>query len=172
MNFKSLMGLASRLIALGTVHLRDGINPMGRIRWSLIDANGSTLDASGKPYGTGVVKNMVVTTGKTYCAQRFVSNATAVVSHVAIGSGTTAPALGQTALTTETARAALSTQTNTANVSNLIGTIPAGTGTGTVEEVGLFNAAAGPTMIARALTGTIGKPAGLGLQFTWDVTHG
>lgn len=164
--------LADRVTMLATKMIRDKLPLMGRIRWHLIDASGSIYDASGRLYGTGLVRNMVVTTGKTYSASRFVGNATTAVSHVAIGSGVTAPALGQTALVTETARAALSTQTNTLNVATMIGTIPAGSGTGSVEEVGLFNAAAGPTMIARALTGSITKPAGLGLQFTWDVTHG
>jgi hypothetical protein len=70
----------------------------------------------------------------------------------------------------ETARVALSTATSTNNVVNCAGTIPAGVGTGTVEEVALFNAATLGTMISRTLTGTITKPAGLGLQFTWTLT--
>lgn len=170
--FKSLIGMVAKVLSLATMALSENVQPTGRIRWNLVDANGSIYAPDGTLYGQGHVHNMVVTAGKAYCAERFIANTTTAVSHVAIGTGNTAPALGQTALVGETARVALTTKTTLVNVATLIGTIPAGTGTGQVEEVALFNAGAGPTMIARALTGTITKPAGLGLQFTWDVTHG
>lgn len=117
-----------------------------------------------------VIPNLVVDSGKAFLANRAISSAKNPISHVAIGSGTTPPVGTQTQLVAETARVALSTATSTNNVVNCAGTVPAGTGTGTVEEVALFNAATLGDMISRTLTGTITKPAGLGLQFTWTLT--
>ena len=56
------------------------------------------------------VDNLVVTAGKGYVANRMksdVSGGTAIMSHMAIGSGTTNPAAGDTAPETQLARVAL-----------------------------------------------------------------
>ena len=156
----------------------DGVRMKGVIGWRLIDADGVPVSEEvarqhGAEKASGVVDNLVTTVGKTLMAQLWSGQGGGGINaptHIAIGSGATAEAVGQTALTTETARVALDTCTNTANVATVIGTIPAGTGTGTVNEVGLFTANVGGTMTQRALTGAITKPAGLGLQFTWTTT--
>ena len=135
----------------------------GEFWYRLFDEDDNTVEER-------TIKNLVVDSGKAFLANRAISSAKNPISHVAIGSGTTPPAVGQTQLVAETARVALSTSTSTNNVVNCAGTVPAGTGTGTVEEVALFNAATLGDMISRTLTGTITKPAGLGLQFSWTLT--
>lgn len=156
--------VADRLAGAGLAEVQDAQPMVGHIRWVLVDPlTGAVVDS-------GEVHNLVVTTGKNLMASLWSGAAVLPPTHVAIGSGNTAEAVGQAALVAETARVALSTRTSAANVTTVVGTIPAGTGTGTVEEVALFNAAAGGTMTQRALTGTITKPAGLGLQFTWTTT--
>lgn len=141
----------------------DDVQMTGEFWYRLFDEEDNTVEER-------TIKNLVVASGKAFLANRCIANTQNPISHVAIGSGTTPPADTQTQLVAETARVALSTATSTNNVVNCAGTVPAGTGTGTVEEVALFNAATLGVMISRTLTGTITKPAGLGLQFSWTLT--
>jgi hypothetical protein len=153
------------LHTLGLVSLRrDEVTISGEFRYWFINPEGMRVSED------HVIRNLVVDSGKAFLANRSISGSKNPISHVAIGSGVTPPAVGQTQLVTETARVALSTATSTGNVVNCAGTVPAGTGTGTVEEVALFNAGTAGDMISRTLTGTITKPAGLGLQFSWTLT--
>jgi len=156
--------IAERLEQLGLAQIpQDEVWMEGAFWYRMFDADDNTVEER-------TIRNLVVDSGKAFLANRAIANTKAPISHVAIGSGTTPPAVGQTQLVAETARVALSTATSAANVINCAGTVPAGTGTGTVEEVALFNAATLGDMISRTLTGTITKPAGLGLQFTWTLT--
>lgn len=162
---KIATAFALSAIAVGaTMAMNDGALPVGMVQAQLVNPDGS-------PHGAPkVFKNLVTTAGKQYIASRSVDASANAIGWIAIGSNNTAPAVGQTALVTETARAAISSGSATGGVATFVATIPAGSGTGTVEEVGLFNASSAGTMVARALTGTITKPAGLGLQFTWTLT--
>lgn len=154
----------SAIAAAGMMAMADGAVPVGMVKAQLVNPDGS-------PHGAPkLFKNLVTTVGKQYIASRCVDASAAAIGWIAIGSGNTAPAAGNTTLVTETARAAISSGSATGGVATFVATIPAGSGTGTVEEVGLFNASSAGTMVARALTGTITKPAGLGLQFTWTLT--
>ncbi len=158
--------IAERLEQLGLAEIpRDELWIEGVFTYWFIDEKGMRVSED------HIVKNLVVDSGKAFLANRAIANTKNPISHVAIGSGTTPPAAGQTQLVAETARVALSTATSTNNVVNCAGTIPNGAGTGTVEEVALFNGAGvGTDMISRTLTGTITKPDQLGLQFTWTLT--
>jgi hypothetical protein len=157
--------LSEKLETIGLAEpLEQEVRLSGEFRYWFINEDGMRVSED------HVIKNLVVDSGKAFLANRSIASGKNPISHVAIGSGTTPPALGQTQLVAETARVALSTATSTNNVVNCAGTVPAGTGTGTVEEVALFNAATLGDMISRTLTGTITKPAGLGLQFTWTLT--
>lgn len=153
-----------QVAAAAMMAMNDGVMPKGMVRWQYVDENNVPVE------GSGGFSNLVVTSGLAYIASRICGVAAAAVGWLAIGSGTTAVSAGQTALVTETARVAITSATPAAAVATIIATVPAGTGTGTVEEVALLNAVSAGTMIARALTGTITKPAGLGLQFTWTIT--
>lgn len=135
----------------------------GSYYWFLYDEDGVVVD-------DGHVNNLVVAMGKAFLANRCVSNNKAALTHLAVGTSKVIAVLTQTALLAETARVPLSSTMSLGNVVSCTGVIPAGTGTGTIEEVGLFNANSGGDMISRAVTGTITKPAGLALQFTWTLT--
>lgn len=143
----------------------DKTGMKGSIRWHAVDADGKYV-----PGYDGERHNLVVDTGHVLMASRLVANTNAAITHFGIGTGTTAAAAGQTALVTQVVRVAVDSATSSAKVATIVATVAAGTGTGTVEEIGLFNASTSGSMIARALTGTITKPAGLGLVFTWTVT--
>jgi len=64
-------------------------------------------------------KNLVVTVGKNFVASRMVGTASNVMSHMAVGSGTTAAAAGDTTLGSELGRVALAASTATTNVCHL-----------------------------------------------------
>lgn len=154
--------MSDEIHVTGLLEPKDEVTMIGHVKWRTFDADGKTVES-------GEVKNLVTTVGKNLAAALW-SGAGTPPTHLACGSGATAEAVGQTALVAETGRAALDTRTSSGNVTTLVGTIPAGTATGTVNEIGLFNAAAAGTMTQRALTGTISKPALLGLQVTWTTT--
>jgi hypothetical protein len=121
------------------------------------------------------VKNLVVNTGLAIIASRLYDASDAVMSHMAIGSGTTAAAGADAALGTELARVALtSTTIVTTNVTNdaiqYVATFLPGTGTGAVTEAGLFNASSSGTMLCRTVFPVINKGASDTLTVTWKVT--
>ncbi len=115
------------------------------------------------------VPNLVVTAGKNYVADRIKNNST-VMSHMAIGTGSTAAAAGDTALGNQTARTALTSTTVTDNEIVYVDTFAAGTGTGAITEAGIFNASSGGTMLCRTVFSVVNKGASDAMTITWTVT--
>lgn len=115
-------------------------------------------------------KNLVVNVGKTFVASRMVGVSSNVMSHMAIGSSSTAAAAGDTALGAELGRVALASATSSSNVVTYTATFPAGTGTGAVVEAGLFNAASAGTMLCRTVFAVVNKGADDAMSVTWTVT--
>lgn len=162
--FKDRFLMLSRVAAAASMLFASSMSWAGTIEAKLFDP------VTGEVHDVRTFKNAVVDAGRTATAARLVASAVGPITHMACGSSATAVAAGQTTLVTEVARVACSTATSALAVATLIATFPAGTATGTVNEIGLFNANAAGTMYARALTGAIGKPANLSLQFTWTIT--
>jgi len=129
---------------------------------------------------TGEVKlektfpNLVVTTGKELLASRLTSATDSVVGYMAVGSGNTAPAVTNTTLVAEISRVATSVAggTPTGNTILYTATFPAGVGTGSLEEAGLFNAASSGTMLSRTTYPVINKGASDELIINWTITIG
>lgn len=115
------------------------------------------------------VKNLVVTTGKGYIAGRMVGTPTAM-SHMAIGSGTADPAVGDTTLGTELGRVSLTSGAASGAVVTYVASFGAGTGTGAVTEAGIFNAGSAGTMLCRTEFAVVNKGADDSLSITWTVT--
>jgi len=61
------------------------------------------------------IDNLVVTAGKELLASRLAGNSGSVISYMAVGTGTTAAAVGNTTLATEVDRNALSVSGGTAS---------------------------------------------------------
>lgn len=118
------------------------------------------------------VKNLVVTTGLDFVASRMKDTTAAAMSHMAIGSGTTAAAAGQTALVTESARVALASTTVTGNQVSYVASFPAGTPASltAITEAGLFNAGSGGTMLCRTVFAAVNKDVNDSMSITWTVT--
>ena len=123
----------------------------------------------GKVKQEQTIKNLVVTTGKQYIASRMTGTTTAM-SHMAVGSGVTAAAAGDTALGTQLGRVALTSATTTGAVTTYVASFPAGTGTGAVTEAGVFNAASGGTMLCRTVFAVVNKGVDDGMTITWAIT--
>lgn len=115
------------------------------------------------------VKNLVVTTGKNFIAGRMTGTAN-TMSHMAIGSDSTAAAAADTALGTELGRVAITSGTTTDAVTTYTATFGAGTGTGAVVEAGLFNASSAGTMLCRTTFSVVNKGANDTMTITWAIT--
>ena len=143
--------------------LHDTIKMTGDLKIVLTDENGQIKHEQ-------EVKNLVVTVGKNLIASRLKDTTDAAMTHMAIGSGTTAAANGDTALGTELGRVSLTSTTVTNNNVAYVATFPAGTGTGAVTEAGLFNDGTAGDMLCRTVFSVINKGAADTLGITWTVT--
>jgi len=128
-------------------------------------------DEHGNLKHTEDVHNLVTTAGLAHIADQLsASPGQAAMSHMAIGTGTTAAAVGNTALVTELDRNALTSNTDSGAVVTKVGTWAAGDGTGAITEAGIFNAASSGTLFARVVFAAINKGASDTLTITWTHT--
>jgi len=120
--------------------------------------------------------NLVVTAGKNHVADQLSSApGQAAMGWMALGTGVTAPALGDTLLGAEIDRNALTSRTDVTNVVTYVGDWAAGDATNSaITEAGIFNISTPNTitMLARATFTLINKGALDTLKITWTVTHG
>lgn len=143
--------------------LNDSIKVTGELRITVTNPEGNIKQEI-------VVPNLVVTTGKNFIASRMKDTTDTAMSHMGIGTGTTAAAVGDTALETQAGRVSLTSTTVTDNAVAYVATFPAGTGTGAITEAGIFNASSGGTMLCRTVFSVINKGAADTLGITWTVT--
>jgi len=113
--------------------------------------------------------NLVVTAGKEWVADRM-NNANTVMTHMAVGTGTTAAAAGDTALGTQLDRNTLTSTTVTNNTIEYACTWAAGDGTGAITEAGIFDASTGGDMLARTMFSVVNKGAADSMTITWTIT--
>ena len=116
------------------------------------------------------VENLIVDTGLDYIASRMSGTSENVMSHMAVGTGSTAAAAADTALGTELDRNALTSTTVTDNAIAFVCSWAAGDGTGSLTEAGLFNASSAGTMLCRTVFGTVTKAADDSMTITWTIT--
>lgn len=129
------------------------------------------LIRDGKVIESQKVTNVVTTDGKALIAL-LVTGAGTTFSHMAIGTDGTPETAADSALGAEAGRVTLTSSAVSNNVVTYIGDFPAGTGTGTIAEAGIFNAASTGTMLNRATFSPITKTAADALKITWAVTYG
>jgi len=116
------------------------------------------------------VPNLVVTAGKEYVASRIKDATATAMSHMAIGTGSTAAAASQTALGSESARTGLTSTTVSGADIVYVDTFAAGTGTGAITEAGIFNASSSGDMLCRTVFSVVNKGASDAMTITWTVT--
>jgi len=130
-------------------------------------------DKAGNVKETREVKNLVVDTGLAFIASRMTGTSKAVMSHMALGSSTTAAAAGQTNLVSVLgSREALDSTTLTGSNKAVayVSSFEAGDGTGAVTEAGIFNASSGGDMLCRTVFSVVNKGADDVMSITWTVT--
>lgn len=117
--------------------------------------------------------NLIVTVGKNGIADQLLASPTiSKPSHMAIGTGGSGPAAGDTALTTELDRNALTSKLRSTNVVTMVGDWAAGDGTGAITEAGIFDAGSTGNLYARAVFSVVNKGASDTLSISWTFTIG
>ncbi|MBF0339390.1 MAG: hypothetical protein HQL95_00325 [Magnetococcales bacterium] len=125
-------------------------------------------------YRNGVLIDQIddrVTTAGFYWIIERIKGQGNPATHMAVGSGSTAAALADTALVNELGRVALTTPGGVPSGDTITfeAEFPAGVGTGTINEIGLFDAASGGTLISRNVKGPYAKDVGDVLTFTLSI---
>jgi len=116
------------------------------------------------------IPNLVVTAGKGYVASRMKDATATAMSHMAVGTDSTAAAAGDTALGSESGRVALASSTVSGNVITYVATFPAGTATAALTEAAILNASSGGTMLCRTVYAVVNKGASDAMTITWAIT--
>lgn len=146
---------------------KENLKLSGALSIVLTDKNGNVKDQR-------EVNNLVVEAGLAYIISRMVGTDKAVMSHMALGSGTTAAAGGQTDLVTLLgAREGIDTTTITGSNNEkvqYVAAFEAGDATGAVTEAGIFNASTGGDMLCRTVFDVVNKAADDTMVITWVIT--
>ena len=116
------------------------------------------------------VPNLVVTAGKGYVASRMKDTSLGAMSHMAIGTNSTAAASGNTALGSEADRNGLASTVVSGATVTYTATFGAGEGTGAITEAALLNASSAGTMLCRTVFAVVNKGSQDSMTITWSVT--
>jgi len=144
--------------------IKDAMKAKGRLNIVLKDAEGNVKD-------TREVDNLVVNTGLAYIASRMKDATATAMTHMGLGSGSTAAAAGDTDLGSLLgSREALDSTTVTSNAIEYVASFEAGDATGAVTEAGIFNASTGGTMLCRTVFSVVNKGASDTMTVTWTIT--
>jgi hypothetical protein len=142
----------------------ENMKAKGRLSIVLKDEDGNVKD-------TREVDNLVVNTGLAYIASRMKDATATAMTHMGLGSGSTAAAAGDTDLGSLLgSREALDSTTVTSNAIEYVASFEAGDATGAVTEAGIFNAASGGTMLCRTVFSVVNKGASDTMTVTWTIT--
>lgn len=116
-------------------------------------------------------KNLVVNTGLNVIAERLAGTAKAAVSHMGIGTGTTAANAANVGLEIPKAtRVAASSVVVTAGAITVTATFTGATYAGSITEAGLFNNASLGEMISRVVFAPYVLGSSDALTITWTLT--
>lgn len=143
--------------------INDSIEVTGELKLTLTRPDGHVKHEV-------IIPNLVVTTGKNYIASRIKDASATAMTHMAIGTGSTAAAASDTALGSEAGRVALTSTTVSTNNIAYVATFAAGTGTGAITEAGILNASSSGTLLCRTVFSVINKGSADTLGITWTVT--
>ena len=144
--------------------INDNLKLRGDVAIVLKDKNGNVKESRD-------INNLVVSAGLTFICSRMAGVSADVMSHMALGSGTTAVAAGDTDLESILgSREALDSSTASSNTIAYVSSFEAGEGTGAVTEAGIFNAATSGTMLCRVVFPVVNKQADDTMSVTWTIT--
>ena len=128
-------------------------------------------DKDGNVKDSRKIQNLIVNSGLEFICSRMAGTSAGVMSHMALGAGTTAAAAGQTDLVSILgAREALDSTTPSSNTITYVSSFEAGEATGAVTEAGIFNASSAGTMLCRTVFAVVNKQADDTMSVTWTIT--
>jgi hypothetical protein len=128
-------------------------------------------DKDGKVKEERKEKNLVVDSGLTFICSRMADASDGVMSHMAVGSSTTAASGTDSDLISILgSRVALDSTTASSNTITYVTTFGAGVGTGAVTEAGIFNDASAGSMLCRTVFPVVNKGADDTMAITWTIT--
>lgn len=164
--FHDAVGVGDAVGAGGHAHVSDFVVVRGLVAVEL-------RDASGELKLRREVPNLLTTVGRANIVEQLLASPTAATkpTHMGVGTGTAAPAVGDAALTGEV-RVALTSKTRAGNVLTMVGDWAAGQATQANAEAGVWDAATGGGLHSRALFGPMTKSATDTLKLTWTWTIG
>ncbi len=147
------------------MNTNDSLFASGKVKIVLADAQGRIKDDRD-------IDNLVVTAGRTFIASRMKDATSTVMSHMSLGTGSTAAVIGDTVLGTEVAgsRVALTSTVASTNTIVYVATFGSNVGTGAITEAGIFNASSAGTMLCRTVFAVVNKAAGDTMNITWTIT--
>ena len=143
---------------------KDFVKAEGKVTLVLTGSDGSVKE-------TREVENLVVQVGLNYIASRMKDATATAMTHMEVGTSSTAASLAQTTLVAavSASRTALTSTTVTTSSVAYACTFGAGVGTGALTEAGIFNAASAGTMLCRTVFSVINKGAADTLTITWTI---
>lgn len=119
-----------------------------------------------------LIKNLFTDDGLAYLAARAAGEAVNVISHMALGTGSTPAAGGDKTLGAEiTGSRVTATLSGTGPQRLYTATFAAGVGSGAVTEAGLFNAATGGLLTNRSVFGVKNKDPEDVFTINWTLAH-
>ena len=143
--------------------MNDGLKLRGDVALVLRDKDGNVKDER-------KIENLIVDTGLNFICDRMKDDETAM-THMALGSGSTAAAAGDTTLGSQLgSREALDSSTVTNNQIVYVASFEAGDATGAVTEAGIFNASSSGTMLCRTVFAVVNKQSDDTLTVNWTIT--
>jgi hypothetical protein len=144
--------------------LKDSLKLKGELNIVIKDKDGNVKDNRNE-------KNLIVNAGLAFICSRMTDADDAVMSHMAVGSGTNSPTAGDTDLQSILGnREPLDSTTHSANTVTYTSSFEAGEGTGAITEAGIFNASAVGTMLCRTTFPVVNKGVDDTMAITWTIT--
>lgn len=145
--------------------INENMKATGRLNIVVKDKDGNVKDQREET-------NLVVSTGLAFITSRMTDAADSVMSHMAIGTGTTAAAAGDSALGTEVHREALDSTTDSSNTIAYVSSFEVNepSSAAAITEAGIFNASSGGTMLCRTVFDAVNKDVNDTMTITWTIT--
>lgn len=146
--------------------IQENLKATGELHIVLRDANGNIKEEK-------TVPNLVVTTGKNFIAASMIkttTNSPVAMTHMGLGTGTTAANAADSALQTAIGTRSTVTPSVNSNVVTYSSTFAAGNATGAITEAGVFNSSSAGTMLCRTVFSVVNKDAGDSLTINWNIT--
>ena len=138
--------------------LNDKLKLSGRVGIVVTDKNGKVKE-------TRKETNLVVNTGLNYITSRMKDATAGVMSHMALGTGTTAAAASDTDVETIAgSREALDSTTVSTNTINYVCNFEAG------DVTGAINASSGGTMLCRVVFSALNLTSTDSISVDWTIT--